>query len=37
MIFCVLGYGHFSSTLAQYLEMTPGIQDGAKLFGYSCR
>lgn len=34
MIFCVLGYGHFSSTLAQYLEMTPGIQDGAKLFGY---
>ncbi|MGG6310684.1 MDR family MFS transporter [Paenibacillus macerans] len=34
MIFCVLGYGHFSSTLAQYLEMTPGIADGAELFGY---
>ncbi|AOZ94424.1 MDR family MFS transporter [Paenibacillus crassostreae] len=34
MIFCVLGYGHFSSTLAQYMEMTPNIEDGATWFGY---
>ncbi|MFD1175169.1 MDR family MFS transporter [Paenibacillus puldeungensis] len=34
MIFCVLGYGHFSSTLAQYMEMSPEITDGAKWFGY---
>lgn len=34
MIFCVLGYGHFSSTLAQYMEISPDITDGAKWFGY---
>ncbi|WP_410771790.1 MDR family MFS transporter [Fontibacillus sp. BL9] len=34
MIFCVLGYGHFSSTLAQYLELSPSFTDGAKWFGY---
>lgn len=34
MIFCVLGYGHFSSSLAQYMEMSPEITDGAKWFGY---
>ena len=34
MVFCVLGYGHFSSTLAQYLEMTPSLTNGAELFGY---
>lgn len=34
MIFCVLGYGHFSSTLAQYMEMSPRIEDGATWFGY---
>lgn len=34
MTFCVLGYGHFSSTLAQYMEMSPVIADGAKWFGY---
>jgi len=34
MIFCVLGYGHFSSTLAQYMEMSPTIEDGAKWFSY---
>lgn len=34
MIFCVLGYGHFSSTLAQYMELSPHFTDGAKWFGY---
>lgn len=34
MIFCVLGYGHFDSTLAQYMEMSPYVTDGAKWFGY---
>lgn len=34
MIFCVLGYGHFGSTLAQYLELSPSFTDGAKWFGY---
>ncbi len=34
MIFCVLGYGHFSSTLAQYMEMSPRIENGATWFGY---
>lgn len=34
MIFCVLGYGHFDSTLAQYLELSPKIEDGAKWFSY---
>ncbi|MNW39834.1 Multidrug resistance protein MdtH [compost metagenome] len=34
MIFCVLGYGHFSSTLPQYMEMSPDITDGAKWFSY---
>ncbi len=32
--FCVLGYGHFSSTLAQYLSLTPGISNGKELFSY---
>lgn len=34
MIFCVLGYGHFDSTLPQYLELSPSISDGATWFGY---
>lgn len=34
MIFCVLGYGHFDSTLPQYLELSPRISDGATWFGY---
>ncbi|WP_223066199.1 MDR family MFS transporter [Paenibacillus caui] len=33
-VFCVLGYGHFSSTLAQYLAMSPKFADGNKLFSY---
>ncbi|AIQ47541.1 transporter [Paenibacillus sp. FSL R7-0273] len=33
-IFCVLGYGHFSSTLAQYLAMNPHFTDGGKVFSY---
>ncbi|WP_379127027.1 MDR family MFS transporter [Paenibacillus sp. sgz500958] len=33
-IFCVLGYGHFSSTLAQYLAMNPLFTDGGKVFSY---
>ncbi|WP_211750307.1 MFS transporter [Paenibacillus sp. Marseille-Q4541] len=33
-IFCVLGYGHFSSTLAQFLELSPRIEDGTKWFTY---
>lgn len=34
MIFCVLGYGHFDSTLAQYMEMSPRIEEGVKWFSY---
>jgi MFS family permease len=34
MIFCILGYGHFDSTLAQYMEISPYVTDGAKWFGY---
>ncbi|HEY2495235.1 MAG TPA: MFS transporter [Paenibacillus sp.] len=34
MIFCVLGYGHFSSTLPQYMEMNPSIEEGATWFSY---
>ena len=33
-IFCVLGYGHFSSTLAQYLAMNPHFSNGRQLFSY---
>lgn len=33
-IFCVLGYGHFSSTLAQYLAMNPHFSNGGKIFSY---
>lgn len=33
-IFCVLGYGHFNSTLPQYMELSAVIQDSAKWFGY---
>ncbi|OWA37407.1 MFS transporter [Saccharibacillus sp. O16] len=32
--FCVLGYGHFSSTLAQYLSLTPSLSNGKELFSY---
>lgn len=34
MIFCVLGYGHFSSTVGQFMEMNPRIEDGVKWFSY---
>ncbi len=34
MIFCVLGYAHFDSTLAQYLSVTPDISNGSKIFSY---
>lgn len=33
-IFCVLGYGHFSSTLAQFLAMSPHFADGGQVFSY---
>lgn len=33
-IFCVLGYGHFSSTLPQFMSLNPHMHDGAKWFGY---
>lgn len=33
-IFCVLGYGHFSSTLAQYLAMNTHFANGGQLFSY---
>lgn len=33
-IFCVLGYGHFSSTLAQYLANNPHFSNGRQLFSY---
>ncbi|QKS54982.1 MFS transporter [Paenibacillus barcinonensis] len=32
--FCVLGYGHFSSTLAQYLARSPVFENGGQLFSY---
>ncbi|WP_017812286.1 MDR family MFS transporter [Paenibacillus shenyangensis] len=32
--FCVLGYGHFSSTLAQYLSLTPDLENGSRIFSY---
>lgn len=32
--FCVLGYGHFGSTLAQYLALNTNFMDGAKVFSY---
>ncbi|NJJ40708.1 MDR family MFS transporter [Paenibacillus apii] len=33
-IFCVLGYGHFGSTLAQYLALNPHFANGGKAFSY---
>ncbi|MCM3783807.1 MFS transporter [Neobacillus mesonae] len=33
-IFCILGYGHFSSTLPQYLELSPVFENGAEWFTY---
>uniref|UniRef100_UPI0004702383 MFS transporter n=1 Tax=Paenibacillus zanthoxyli TaxID=369399 RepID=UPI0004702383 len=33
-IFCVLGYGHFGSTLAQYLALNTHFADGGKAFSY---
>ncbi len=33
-IFCVLGYGHFSSTLAQYVALNPHFENGSRLFSY---
>ncbi|MDO7905915.1 MFS transporter [Paenibacillus sp. JX-17] len=33
-IFSVLGYGHFSSTLTQFLALSPEVPDGATLFAY---
>lgn len=33
-IFCVLGYGHFSSTLAQYLAMNTHFTNGGQVFSY---
>ncbi|MEK3904929.1 MULTISPECIES: MDR family MFS transporter [unclassified Paenibacillus] len=33
-IFCVLGYGHFSSTLAQFLAMNPHFSNGSQVFSY---
>lgn len=32
--FCVLGYGHFSSTLAQYLARSPIFENGSQMFSY---
>lgn len=32
--FCVLGYGHFSSTLAQYLARSPIFENGSEMFSY---
>ncbi|MBR2564587.1 MAG: MFS transporter [Paenibacillus sp.] len=32
--FCVLGYGHFSSTLAQYLAKSPIFENGSEMFSY---
>lgn len=33
-IFCVLGYGHFGSTLAQYLADNPYFANGEQLYSY---
>lgn len=33
-VFCVLGYGHFGSTLAQYLTLNPLFGEGEKWFSY---
>ncbi|BCG59462.1 MDR family MFS transporter [Paenibacillus sp. URB8-2] len=33
-IFCVLGYGHFGSTLAQYLVLNTHFANGGKAFSY---
>jgi MFS family permease len=33
-VFCVLGYGHFGSTLAQYLALNTHFADGEKVFSY---
>ncbi|MEK4880218.1 MULTISPECIES: MDR family MFS transporter [Paenibacillus] len=33
-IFCVLGYGHFGSTMAQYLAMNTHFTNGGQLFSY---
>lgn len=33
-IFCVLGYGHFGSTMAQYLAMNTHFTNGSQLFSY---
>ncbi|MFP4976197.1 MDR family MFS transporter [Paenibacillus sp. CN-4] len=33
--FCVLGYGHFGSTMAQYLASTPLFADGERIFSYT--
>ncbi|MBW4080490.1 MFS transporter [Paenibacillus sp. S150] len=33
-IFCVLGYGHFSSTLAQYLAVNSHFSNGGQVFSY---
>ena len=33
-VFCVLGYGHFGSTLAQYLTLNPLFSEGEKWFSY---
>ncbi|WP_405156638.1 MDR family MFS transporter [Paenibacillus sp. FSL K6-0108] len=32
--FCVLGYGHFSSTLAQYVARNPLFEHGSQVFSY---
>ncbi|WP_145409343.1 MDR family MFS transporter [Paenibacillus xylanexedens] len=32
--FCVLGYGHFGSTLAQYMERSTLFENGSQLFSY---
>ena len=32
--FCELGFGHFGSTLAQYLTLNPNIEDGSRMFSY---
>ncbi|WP_019638220.1 MDR family MFS transporter [Paenibacillus fonticola] len=34
MIFCLLGYGHFDSTLTQYMELSPQIEEGVTWFSY---
>ncbi|KWX78416.1 transporter [Paenibacillus riograndensis] len=33
-VFCVLGYGHFSSTLAQYLAVDTHFANGSQVFSY---